>query len=589
MSETASENTPANKSGSENAVTAVHDGDSYALHTSLAGMTLITICLLIGMGLPVFGMQPMTSVLAYIVLVVTAAAGIAGMYYFNLRMHADVQDHARLTRVLVDSLKQGFFSFDKDGVCGDVFSHACIDLLECAPAGKMIADVLKVPERELTDFRDWMDILFMPNHALGFDDVVKFLPRRYPHTAGHIVALDYSPIRNNEGVLTNIEVIATDQTEEHEAQQRTQQQQNYASMITRIFRERNQFLATITHIRTFLADAGKVESRDDAAPILRLLHTLKAAVKHYYLLELSATIHALESDLRSTSIETDEQFIKILLAGSEKVNGELQAVINQVNEIVGHDYERRGDMREIADGAIYDFALRMQQLGATPALVQEYLRVIAAVPVRDCFRVFERELQDLATIMGKQIKPVKFIGDNPPVLMVSLRNLFFTFTHLCRNIIDHGIEPPITRLARGKDPLGLVTVSTDVIRLPSGEEQLRMIISDDGNGIDPGRIRSKLMEKDPQGSWHDEDDAQVIQRIFSWGFSTRDNVTDISGRGVGLEAVQREVALLGGTIRVSSEIFKGTHFEILLPYRLAIGSLDQASAATGDVTAKSVK
>ena len=559
------------------AASAMGKSDLYALHTSLAGMMLITICLLIGLGLPVFGLHPMTNVLAYLVIVIAAAAGIAGMYYFNLRMHGEVENHAQLTRVLVDSLKQGFFSFDKNGVCGDVFSRACVELLECAPSGKVISDVLRVPAEELGDFKDWLDILFMPNHALGFDDVVKFLPQRYPHTGGRIVALDYSAIRNSEGALTYIEVIATDQTEEHEAQQRTLQQQNYAAMITRIFRERNQFLATITHIRTFLTDAEQVTKRDEGAPILRLLHTLKAAVKHYYLLDLSTTIHKLESDLRSTQIESDVQFVMVLEQGRLQIQSQLKAVIDQVNEIVGHDYERRGDMREIADSAIYAFAVRLQEMRAPNDVVQEYLRVIAAVPIRDCFRVFERELQDLATIMGKQMKPIKFTGDNPPVLMETLRNMFFTFTHLCRNIIDHGIEAPITRMARGKEPLGLVTISTEVLQTASGGEQLKIVVSDDGNGIDPARIRAKLGEKDPHGTWHNEDDVTVLQRIFSWGFSTRDNVTDISGRGVGLEAVQREVSLLGGQISVASEIYKGTNFTIILPYKMSVSEAGPAA------------
>jgi chemotaxis protein histidine kinase CheA len=100
------------------------------------------------------------------------------------------------------------------------------------------------------------------------------------------------------------------------------------------------------------------------------------------------------------------------------------------------------------------------------------------------------------------------------------------------------------------------------------KEWLHIIISDDGNGIDPSRVRTKLAALDPQGPWRHEDDQTVIQHIFSWGFSTRDNVTDLSGQGVGMEAVEREVRLLGGTIKVYSELYHGVRFDIRVPYSM---------------------
>jgi two-component system chemotaxis sensor kinase CheA len=147
-------------------------------------------------------------------------------------------------------------------------------------------------------------------------------------------------------------------------------------------------------------------------------------------------------------------------------------------------------------------------------------------------------------MMDKQVKPIHFVGENPRVLAKTMQEFLFSLTHICRNIIDHGIETPVTRMARGKDPAGLVTISCHVLPEQDGET-LRLVISDDGNGIDPARIRSKLAAKDPDGSWRFEDDQTVIQRIFSWGFTTREAVTSLSGRGVGAEAVELESGNLG--------------------------------------------
>ena len=270
------------------------------IHTSFAGVAAIVVMLLGAVALPIFGYPPVKQVWAFAIMIMASFAGIGGLYYMNYRVHQHVSQQARLTEVLVNSLGQGFLSFDKDGLCGEIYSQACIDLLETVPAGKNIHDVLRIPEAQRGDFKDWMDVLYMPNHALGFDDVIKFMPQFFIHSQGRRISLMYRPIRTRSGALFQVVVIATDQTEEYEAQERVKQQQNFAEMICRIFRERNQFRATLAHIREFLdaAEAPDIK-RNEAAPLLRSLHTLKAAVKHFHLAVLGEIVHKLEMDLRS--------------------------------------------------------------------------------------------------------------------------------------------------------------------------------------------------------------------------------------------------------------------------------------------------
>jgi len=551
------------------------------VHTSLAGMTAIVLMLLVAVALPVFGYAPVKLKAAFIVMTAASLIGIGYLYYVNFRVHDHVSRQARLTEVLVNSLGQGFLSFDRVGLCGRVYSQACLDLLETVPAQKNVKDVLRIPEDQRGDFNDWMEILFMPNHALGFDDVVKFLPQFFPHSHGRRISLMYRPIRDKDGTLMQVVAIATDQTEEYEARLRVQQQQNYADMICQIFKERNQFLATLTHIRKFIELAGQPAKRDDAAPLLRQLHTLKAAVRHFHLDKLGEIIHRAEADLRSDSVKSDAEFQRRLFACKKEVEDGLRTALDQVHDLIGQDYEGRGNTHEVEESALYDFARELKMRKADPALIRHFLGTIVALPAKDCFRQFERELRDLADIMGRQIKPVRYTGSNPRIITHSIQEFLFSLTHICRNIIDHGIESPVTRLARGKDPAGQVSIHTDIaLDETTRTDMLHIIISDDGNGVDPARIRAKLAMVDPQGSWRQEDDQAVIQHIFSWGFSTNESVTDISGRGVGMEAVEREVKLLGGSIKVYSELYHGTRFDIRVPYIL---DLDESKVF--DITA----
>lgn len=542
------------------------------LFTSLVGVVCIVFVLLVALALPVFGWRPIVALPIYCVMAFTALAGIGELSFINFRLHKHITVQALLTEVLLNSLGQGYLSFDSKGNCGAVYSQACLDLLECVPAGRHIADVLHLNADQKSDFKDWMDMLFAPDHALSFDDVVKFLPQTFSHSSrGRHIGLVYRPVRDANDVLLSVVLIATDETDEVEAQLRTRMQQTFVAMISSIFKERNQFMVTLTHIRQFIEATTKPVKLAESAELLRLLHTLKASVKHFHMDSMAAVIHKLEADLRSAAVSTDAAFQERLSKGGQEIEACLKAVLEQLDDLIGQDFEGRGNTREIKEEVIYDFARQMRAMNVDAEVVRQYLSAIAAVPVNDAFRQFEREIKDLAEIMGKKAKPLQFTGSNPRVLLQPMEGFFMSIMHISRNIVDHGIEPVVTRLARGKDPAGQVTVHTDLIDNPvSGRKLLHIVIADDGNGIDPTLVRAKLSKIDPDGAWRYDDDDAVIQRILLWEVSTRTEVSEISGRGVGMEAVDREVKLLGGTIRVQSELYKGTKFDIRIPYGLDV-------------------
>lgn len=542
------------------------------IHTSLAGMTAIVFMLLSALALPVFGHNPVTHPVAFWVMAWTTFIGILGLYWLNFRVHRHVTDQARLTEVLVNSLGQGFAVFGPDGICGTVYSQACLELLETVPVGKHIAEVLRIPPEQHSDFKDWLDVLFQPDSALGFDDIIRFFPSVFPHSKQRRVTLVYRPIADKQRNLVSVVLIATDQTEEFAARAAVKRQQNFAEMICRIFKDRNQFQSAIAHVREFLDHAAKTGvSFKDSSSILRELHTLKAAVKQFNLIDLGDTIHESENFLREPEVRDDASFLPRLKEVRQKIEDSLARVTDEVSSLIGTEYEWRGNVHEIGEDDIYIFAEHMAAAHVSEAVIQKYLETIAAVPVRDCFRSFERELRELASMVEKQVKPVKYQGENPRILTRPIQELLFSLTHICRNIVDHGIETPVTRMARGKDPAGQVTIYSEISQdAKTGAQWLHIAISDDGNGIDPSRIRAKLASTDPEGSWRFEDDQTVIQRILSWGFTTTERVTLLSGRGVGMEAVEQEVTKLGGTIRVSSDMYRGSRFDIKVPYCMGL-------------------
>jgi two-component system, chemotaxis family, sensor kinase CheA len=535
------------------------------VHTTLVGMAGIVILLYGAALLPVLDKQPVTDKFAAVIMGIAAFSGLVVLALINLRVHKHITDHARLTEVLVNSLGQGFLSFDKNGLCGEIYSQACRQLLEITPARKSIAEVLHITADAREDFMGWIQVLFDPTHALGFDDAVRFLPQTFPHSNHRNIKLDYKPIRDAHDALTQVVVIATDRTEEIEALRHAEERQNFASMICKIFKERNQFITTIRQVRDFIAFLGRdAITPQDMSHIMRQLHTLKAAVRHFDLHQFGTLLHDAESRIRQ--LDTSDAAILASLSRDlhDTIAAEFARVLTEVRELIGIEEEQRGTIYEIEEDIIYRFADQLRAANIDTSTLTFYHSQIAAIPIRQCFLGFERELIELAQEMDKNLKPVNFVGGELRVLARPWKDFFFALTHISRNIIDHGIEPPVTRLARRKDAAGQITVTTKI----EGQD-LVITISDDGAGIDPSRIRQKLASIDPEGAWRFEDDAKLIQRVFNWGISTRDGVSEISGRGVGLEAVALEVERLGGSVAVTSEIYQGTSFTLRLPYPLA--------------------
>ncbi len=182
------------------------------------------------------------------------------------------------------------------------------------------------------------------------------------------------------------------------------------------------------------------------------------------------------------------------------------------------------------------------------------------------FSKFRRIVRDLSGQLGKQIN-LEILGEDVELDKTIIEALGDPLTHLVRNSIDHGLETPAQRKAAGKPPFGQ-------LRLHAFHEAGQVVIevSDNGAGIDPQRIASKAIEK---GMVTEEEIARmnekdIVRLIFQPGFSTAEEVTDISGRGVGMDVVRQNLAKVGGVADIESELGKGTTIRVKLPLTLAI-------------------
>ena len=208
--------------------------------------------------------------------------------------------------------------------------------------------------------------------------------------------------------------------------------------------------------------------------------------------------------------------------------------------------------------------------------LQELVMKIRMVPVGPTFHRFARSVRDAARKSGKLARML-VLGDDVEVDTTILEHIHDPLMHMIRNSVDHGLETPEVRRALGKDPSGKI-----VLQAFHESGNIVIQISDDGAGLDHERILAHARAKGivPEGVRLSE--AEIHNLIFQPGFSTADKVSELSGRGVGLDVVRRNVNALSGTILVESRKGLGTTFTIRLPLTLAI--IDGFAAKVGTET-----
>jgi two-component system chemotaxis sensor kinase CheA len=206
----------------------------------------------------------------------------------------------------------------------------------------------------------------------------------------------------------------------------------------------------------------------------------------------------------------------------------------------------------------------LQQFGRHMNEIQDIIMKVRMVPVGSVFNKYPRIVRDLARQLGKQIDLV-IEGEETEFDKTLVEQIADPLVHLIRNACDHGVETPDVRQASGKSPKGTVTLSAR----QEGNHIIIQIV-DDGKGMDVTRIKAKGIEKGLITADQNLTDRDIFNLIFEPGFSTAEKVTTVSGRGVGMDVVKKQIAKLKGMVEIASAPGKGSTITIQLPLTLAI-------------------
>ena len=224
---------------------------------------------------------------------------------------------------------------------------------------------------------------------------------------------------------------------------------------------------------------------------------------------------------------------------------------------------------EMAQG----LAQGLEQMALLTRELQESVMAIRAQPVKSVFQRMPGLVREIGTQLGKEVRMVTS-GEATEIDKTVIEQLADPLTHLVRNALDHGLEGPEERLAAGKRREGTLLLSAE-----HRGGRILVEITDDGRGINRPRVLAKAQEKGLVAQGAQLSDAEIDNLIFLPGFSTADKISDVSGRGVGMDVVRRNIQALGGRVTVTSQPGLGSRFALSLPLTLAV--LDGLVVAVG--------
>lgn len=293
----------------------------------------------------------------------------------------------------------------------------------------------------------------------------------------------------------------------------------------------------------------------------------------YTLGEMGSTISRLAAQLRRLDAEADSQVKANWEKGvaEGKYSGEFDPLemdqYSALHQLTKQLFESASDLLDIRDtltSKSRDTETLLLQQSRVNTELQEGLMRSRMVPFSRLIPRLRRIVRQVSGELKKQVD-IDFINPEGEMDRALLERIVAPLEHMLRNACDHGVESPQVRVAAGKPAMGRIRLA---LTREGGEVVLS--ISDDGKGINVDAVRKKAMERGLMDATSELSDQEVMQFILEAGFSTAEKVTQISGRGVGMDVVSSEIRQMGGVLTIRSEVNQGTAFEIRLPFTVSV-------------------
>lgn len=478
----------------------------------------------------------------------------------NAGLEKRVEERTKSIKNLMDNAGQGFLSFNRDFIIQEEFSKECIRMFgDEISHGKDVTELLFAEELEKQEFKSWLINAFDVNIAM--DVIAQLAPERI-QKGQRIFGLEYKLILDENGQTEpTIMLVLTDLTEKIALEQLIHKEQSQARMILRVLSNRQIFLQFNNDIKNVLKttpDSISKFNEEEYKEYFRVVHTLKGTASMLEFLDVAEVIHDFETVLQEgKGSVVDLNRLELIQAQLNKCFHELfRHLQERLNDVIDFEKPTVRLPKELVDNVLPTFKRQL------PNVYERWVPYMFQ-PIRTFLTPYLALSEELANRFEKMIAPLEIEGGGELIDPQKYSSVMDSLVHLFRNALDHGIEDPETREELGKEAEGKIEIKISV-----KDSRIKIVISDDGRGVDPQVIRKNLIDKGLKSKEEaiqmSQDD--LIDAIFLPGFSSSQRITDTSGRGVGMDAVRHSIEAINGSIIVESEVGVGTKFSIDLPF-----------------------
>lgn len=452
----------------------------------------------------------------------------------------EVEQANREVRELLDSVQQGFLKVDCIGRIGGKYSRAVVELLGDVPSSRMFKELLSQHDKNAAEwFQMGLEDVFAG--VMPLELTLEQLPKQLK-SESRCLSLEYAPIFE-EGELANLVVVVSDITAVVEREKLEVESREFMAIIDRIAADQIAFLEFFAEAETLI---NKIRARSSEVndEIKRDIHTLKGNASIFGLVRIAKACHAIEDYIAENSELPENQLWTELFQAWASTRGNLRRLVadTETKVTLGDDE--------------YSSVLLAILTNAPKSQLATRVAAWRLEPTRRRLENIAEQVMSLSLRLGKGRVDIVLEDNELRTDPKYWTKFWSSLIHVIRNSVDHGIESVEERLGKNKVECGTVTLCTQV----EGSKYV-VSVKDDGRGIDWELIRAKA--KQVGLPWESDLDAQ--EALFHVGVSSRDTVSETSGRGVGMAAVRECCRSLGGAIEVDSTLGEGTEFRFIFP------------------------
>ena len=489
----------------------------------------------------------------------------------NTNLEEKIEEKTKKVTTLLDNAGQGFLSFSCDLLIDDEYSKECIKLLGDDLAGKYMPDILfKTNTIKQKFFQKTVLEACRIDSSLVQKSILSLLPNEII-LHKRALKLTYKILENKKLML-----IVTNITAQKKLERKVKKEQEILKMIVEIISESDSFYDSKHDYEYFIQNYKEYinsskTSLNNISEVYRKVHTFKGTFSQLYMNTIVKFLHSLESELSlmlKKNSHNNEDILNLLDATD--FNTSFNSELEIIRTVLGDEFLESQNFLKINCSEINNLQKKIhnvftkQHIDTTES--KELITQISNLSNQkliNLLKPYTSLVQQLAIKLEKEVYEFEIIGDKEVVVSEKYKPFVKSLIHLFRNSVDHGIEDQETRLLNDKDEIGTISCS-----FSADDDKIQIIISDDGAGIDKQKVLKKAIKENiiADDEARKMSDDEIYALVFNEHLSTKESVSDISGRGIGMSAIAVEVDKLGGFIEINSNKNIGTTFTINLPY-----------------------